>query len=206
MDQEAKEQAFITALVTEHFAQQSAASATITESSSRASLYVLSLSSSLVALGFTAQAKEAFPVFAACVLPGIFVLGFFTFMRLSDTAVENLNALRSIVRIRGYYAGLVPEAPAYFGPVGDTDDTAAALEVMATRHSWIAIFFTTASMIGVINSMVGGVGIALIVLEAFGRTALAGATALGVLVAVGIMTAMILYQRSRFETPGGRSA
>lgn len=59
MDQQAREQAFMSALVTEHFAQQSAASATISESSSRASLYLLSLSSSLVALGFATQSRQA---------------------------------------------------------------------------------------------------------------------------------------------------
>ena len=98
MDLQAREQAFMSALVTEHFVQQSAASATISESSSRASLYLLSLSSSLVALGFATQSRQAFPYFAATILPAIFVLGIFSFVRVTDTAMSNLNSLREIGR------------------------------------------------------------------------------------------------------------
>jgi len=47
-----RQAAFMSALVTEHFVLQTAASATVTEAASRTSLYVFSLSSSLVAMGF----------------------------------------------------------------------------------------------------------------------------------------------------------
>ena len=60
MDEKARESAFMTALVTEHFVLQSAASTTVSEAGVRASLYVFSLSSTLVALGFTAQSKVVF--------------------------------------------------------------------------------------------------------------------------------------------------
>ena len=41
MDQQAREQAFMAALTTEHFALQSTASTTVSESGTRASLYVM---------------------------------------------------------------------------------------------------------------------------------------------------------------------
>jgi hypothetical protein len=50
MGEQARESAFMSALVTEHFVLQSAASTTISEASARASLYVFSLSSALVAI------------------------------------------------------------------------------------------------------------------------------------------------------------
>jgi hypothetical protein len=50
--------ALMTALSTEHFVLQAAASSTISGSAARSSLYVFSLSSSLVAMGFTAQSRE----------------------------------------------------------------------------------------------------------------------------------------------------
>ena len=50
-----RQTAFMSALVTEHFVLQTAASATVTEAASRTSLYVFSLSSSLVAMGFVSQ-------------------------------------------------------------------------------------------------------------------------------------------------------
>ena len=52
MDEQARESASMSALVTEHFVLQSAASTTISEASARASLYVFSLSSALVAIPY----------------------------------------------------------------------------------------------------------------------------------------------------------
>jgi hypothetical protein len=55
MDEQARQQAFVTALVTEHFVQASARAATITESNGRAAIYLSAVSSGLVAFGFLAQ-------------------------------------------------------------------------------------------------------------------------------------------------------
>jgi hypothetical protein len=60
MGEQARESAFMSALVTEHFVLQSAASTTISEASARASLYLFSLSSALVAMGFAAQSPDVF--------------------------------------------------------------------------------------------------------------------------------------------------
>jgi hypothetical protein len=62
----------LSALTTEHFTLQTARSQTMSESSARASVYVLSLSSALVARGFIAQLDDVgrvFYVFALTVLP-----------------------------------------------------------------------------------------------------------------------------------------
>jgi hypothetical protein len=82
---------FVSALVTEHFVLQSAASNTVSEAGARASLYMIALSSSLVALGFASQSPRALVPFAATVLPAVFLLGLFTVVRLVDTGVENLQ-------------------------------------------------------------------------------------------------------------------
>jgi hypothetical protein len=78
VDEQARDQAFFSALTTEHFVLQSVSSTTVSESSSRASLYLMALSSSLVAIGFAAQAPGAFAPFVAAVLPAVFILGLFT--------------------------------------------------------------------------------------------------------------------------------
>ena len=106
--------AFMSALVTEHFVLQTAASATITEAASRTSLYVFSLSSSLVAMGFVSQFPQTLRLFAAAILPTLFVLSVFTTIRLVDTGIENQQVLRQIARIRSYYRTLTPEAAVYF--------------------------------------------------------------------------------------------
>jgi len=56
----APDSALLTALTTEHFVLQSAVNGTIAEASARSTLYVMALSSSLVALGFTAEKEEVF--------------------------------------------------------------------------------------------------------------------------------------------------
>jgi hypothetical protein len=53
----ANEATFMSALVTEHFVLQSAASTTVSEAAGPASLFTFTLSSSLVALGFVAQSE-----------------------------------------------------------------------------------------------------------------------------------------------------
>jgi hypothetical protein len=68
-----RQAAFLSALVTEHCVLQTAASATVSEAASRTSLYVFSLSSSLVAMGFVSQFPATFRLFAAAILPALFV-------------------------------------------------------------------------------------------------------------------------------------
>ena len=104
-----RDPALLTALTTEHFVLQTAAASTITEASSRASLYVLTLSSSLVAMGFAVR-TDAFAQLVATVLPVLVILGIFTMVRLVDTGVQNLQHLIAITRIHGYYRTLTPDA------------------------------------------------------------------------------------------------
>ncbi len=198
MDQQAKEQAFMSALVTEHFVQQSAASATISESSSRASLYLLSLSSSLIALGFATQSKEALPYFAAGILPAIFILGIFSFVRVTDTAMANLNSLRAIVRIRRFYASLLPEASSFFGQQDTEDDTGMALTFLGTTRSWINALFSMASTLAAINSLVAGVGVVILLVAIFGFRSLGLGVAIGSVLVILLMVAAVAYQLSRF--------
>lgn len=51
MDDDARQQALLTALTTEHFVLQTARSTTVSEANGRSSLYLTSVSSALVALG-----------------------------------------------------------------------------------------------------------------------------------------------------------
>ena len=81
MADDADRTALLSALTTEHFVLQTATGTTYTEASARSSLYVMALSSSLVAMGFLASSPEAFIPFAATVLPTLFVLGLFTVIR-----------------------------------------------------------------------------------------------------------------------------
>jgi hypothetical protein len=88
------------------------------------------------------------------------VLGLFTFIRVVENGVEDLMLGRAINRIRNYYLDVAGEHRRYFMLSGHDD----ALGVM--RNMGVALarrqqYFTTGSMIAVINSVVGGAAIAL---------------------------------------------
>lgn len=203
--EEARRSEFMSALATEHFVLQTATSTSVSESASRASLYIMSLSSALVALGFVSQNADAFLPFVATVLPGVFVLGVFTVFRLVDNAIENLQFLAGIARIRGYYRTLTPEAAAYFGAEGGRWPEPTTL---ARRRGPLPLLFTSASMIAFVDSIVAGAGVALLTNELLhgGHTALA--VLAGTPVALGLMAAFYGFQRWRYsifdtaETPG----
>lgn len=110
MDVKEPPPALMSALTTEHFVLQGALSANTSEVGTRASLYLFSLSSSLVALGFASQSPELFGPFLAIVLPAVFVLGLFTAVRLVDSNLEGILFLNGIARIRKYYRTLATEA------------------------------------------------------------------------------------------------
>ena len=109
--------AFEAALNNHYFILQSSRGNAVAESGTRASLYVMSLSSALVAIGFVVQSRSALGPFLSVVLPTLFVLGLFTIVRLVDTGVENRDCLQAMERIRRYYAELAPEAPSSFSTI-----------------------------------------------------------------------------------------
>src|SRR5919199_166412 len=89
---EVSDSELLTALTTEHFTLQGARAQTMSESSARASLYIVAVSSTLVALGFITQLSEIgdiFNVFALTVLPTLYVLGAVTFVRMVECSAED---------------------------------------------------------------------------------------------------------------------
>jgi hypothetical protein len=105
MDQQAREQAFVSALATEHLVLQAARSAIVSEQIGRASIYMGAVSSALIALGFLAQVVSRLDPFVTALLPALFVLGELTFAALVRNTIENLVLLGQMQRIRGYYRG-----------------------------------------------------------------------------------------------------
>ena len=197
MDDKQSHAAFMSALTTEHFVLQTAANATVSEAAARSSLYVFALSSSLVAMGFTSRSREVFVPFITIVLPAIFVLGVFTIMRLVDTTLENMRCLVGIARIRSYYRTLSPDAAVYFAtrhgrwPEGRSDPALRLGPLMA-------FLSTSATMIAFINSVVAGVGAALLAADLLGVDQTALAMSVGVALAVALVVAFVVYERWRF--------
>ena len=188
---EKESQAFMSALATEHFALQTAANATVSDAAARSSLYVFALSSSLVAIGFASRSREVFMPFIAVVLPGVFLLGEFTVVRLVDTALENMRFLAGIAGIRNYYRTLTPEASLYFA----THRTRGPDSLRLGRL--VAFLTTTASTTAFINSIVAGTGVALLAGAHLRQSIFA--LWIGVSAALVHMIAFLSYQRWRFR-------
>jgi len=142
---------FMSALVTQHFVLQGTSSSTISESGSRVSIYLSALSSGLVAIGFASGSHRALESLAFTVLPTVFMLGWFTVVRLIDTSVANAVAQRRMDRIAAYYATLHQSGAPFF----ETDDR-------SVRYGRWAFLFTMASMVIVVNSVVGGATLAMV--------------------------------------------
>jgi hypothetical protein len=152
-------QALLTVLTTEHFTLQGARGSTISESSSRAALYVGALSSALVALGFIGQGGQrstVFDVFALVVLPTVYVLGMFTFNRLVASSIEDLLYARAINRIRQYYLQIAGSESRYI-VLGAHDDPVGALANMGiAKPSRWQLYFTIATVVAFLNAVVAG--------------------------------------------------
>jgi hypothetical protein len=199
MDDQARAEGFISALTTEHFVLQSAANATVSDAAARSSLYVLALSSFLVALGFISQSPDLLAAFVAVVMPGLFLLGVFTVVRLVDTALENNRCMAGIARIRAYYRTLTPDAAEYFSAKTgrwpeSTTEPSLGLGVA------VAFLGTTATMIAFINSVLAGAGVALLVRVVIGNGGVALGLICGAATVVLLMSAFYLFQRWRFAT------
>jgi hypothetical protein len=196
MEQQAREQAFISALTTEHFVLQAARSANIGEMSARATVYMGAVSSALIAFGFLAQVATRLDPFVAAVLPAVFVLGEFTFLALLRNTIENLVFLRRMQRIRGFYRTLASEADQFFGAAEEDERFAAAIATVGLR-SWPAgMLLTGASVIAAINSIVGGIGSALLATRV-GALGASAALSIGIVIAVALFALHVLYQQQR---------
>jgi len=188
-------QALLSALVTEHFVLQSVRGVTVSEASSRASLYMTTLSGALVAYGFLARSSSA-GAFLGVVLPLVFVLGVFTYERLVQTALEDVAALAAVQRIRRWYGSLLPGAAEFF-PVPAGGTAVNELLDIGTRASWRAVAFTISSAVAAVNCAVGGSGVALLV----DRVGVSLAGAVGVGVAAGVVLGVLhgVYQTRVFR-------
>src|SRR6185312_15804649 len=101
--------AFVT---TEHFTLQGARTAAITESTSRATIFIGSVSAGLVALGLIAAATRigtAFYAFGLILLSTLSFLGFVTLDRVLQSGIEELHYVERIARLRAYYFDFAPE-------------------------------------------------------------------------------------------------
>lgn len=176
---------------TELFVLQSVASSTISEAGTRSTIYLSTLSSGLVAIGFAGGSPSLLAALTATVFPTIFLLGWFTVVRLVDTSVENITVRRRMVRIREYFIALHPAGPDL---IALDNPRTGELGVRYARSSFL---FTMASMIGTVNSVLGGALVALLLIFIGVPPLLAQAS--GVVVGLLLLVATLTYERRRIR-------
>lgn len=194
--------ALITLLTTEHFTLQGSRASTISESSSRAALYVGALSSSLIALGFLGQASgfdTAFDIFALVVLPTVYLLGLFTHVRVVQSSIEDIFYGCAINRIRGVYRQLAGSEARYF-LLGGHDDVYGVLANMGMgKPSRWQLYLTLATMVAVVNSVVGGTTVALAV-RALGASLVVSVLTGGVALAASLAFHSLIQRRTHVSS------
>jgi hypothetical protein len=189
-------------LTTEHNTLISLRSASISESSSRVSAYLTTLSASLVTLGFVASSGEGFSDsffrMGAVLLGVLTALGMVTFQRCLQTSVEDIRLARRIELLRATYLDLAPGLQGRLRePEAFDFDSARKAVGMSTRGHW-QLLLTLAGLVSVINAVVLG-AFAAFVAQLLGAGGAVDWT-VGVVVALVHLAAQTTIQSRAFES------
>jgi hypothetical protein len=190
----------LTALTTEHFTLAGQRAATTSESAGRSSLFLGSVTSTLVALGFIASVSGGdsalFRTFALTVLPTLCFLGVVTFVRLVELGTEDFLYGRAINRIRHHYLELAGEEARLF-MMSAHDDAVGVLANMGLRPGRYQLYLTNSFAIAVVTGVLAGATLALAVGVATGAP-LGIAVACGALAAVAALAGLIRFLRRHY--------
>ena len=148
----------VSIITTEHYNLQTGRSMAIAETNGRSSLFVGAVSSGLIALTFVGQISHlgmAFFVFSLVVIPTLVFMGLITFVRVLQSGSADITLARGVNRIRHLYLEHAPQLQPYF-MLSAHDDRGETLSHEEMSTSWVQVFFNTAGMIAVINSVLIG--------------------------------------------------
>src|SRR4030095_4433453 len=128
------------------FNLQSARMGTIAEANGRSTIYLGTLSSAVIAIAFVGQASEMFYLFVLTLLPPVFLLGVFTYLRLVQTSIEDMVYTVGSFRIRQYFRRLAPVAGPFFPPT-DPQGVKKLERMGVVSRSPLQTLLTAASMV-----------------------------------------------------------
>lgn len=194
----------ISIMTTEHYNLQTGRAMTIADANGRASLFLGTVSTSLVALAFVGGISrsggslgQAFYVFALVLFPSLVFLGLVTFERVLQSGTEDIIYARGINRIRHLYQEHAPEMRPYF-VLSAHDDNTGVRGNMAMRPGWLQVFLSTAGMIAVITGVLAGAFVGLLLAALF-NLALGATVSAGV---VACLASVALLQRYQWKSWG----
>jgi hypothetical protein len=155
-------QAAIAFVTTEHFNLASARAATISETNGRASIFLGSVSASLVAFAFAAQtSRTALYTFGLVLFPVLVFLGLTTFERVLQTSIDDTVYLRRMNRLRRFYFDAAPGLARYLSPPAAGDGVADILRLEGFRPGPWQLLLSAPGTVGIINSALVGVTVGL---------------------------------------------
>jgi hypothetical protein len=138
------------------------------------------------------------------VLPTLYLLGVFTFVRLVECGAEDFRYGLAINRIRGYYKQLAGDQANLFLLSGH-DDGRGVFANASVSPDGRTQYFTFGSVVGVIDSVVGGSAVA-IALGAFVDAPLSVAAGAGGVVAVVSVASLLRHAGRLLDAPLGVAA
>ena len=191
----------VSMVTTEHFALQAARSATISESTGRANVFLGAVSGGLVALGLVAGATgvgAAFTAFGLVLLPTLSFLGLVTFERVLQSGIEDHFYGRRIAQLRSYYFARSPGLTRYLFSVPPQGRL--QMQGLPVRRSHD--FLTVAGMVAVITSVLAGSAVALLTV-AVSDDSLLYALVFGVPAGVAILAALMRAQHRTWARARG---
>ena len=146
-------------LSTEHWSLLASRSLAWNEAFSRAGMFLSMLSGAIVALALVAQATdfgEGFGSFALVILPVVLFVGIATYIRLGESNSHDATCVVGMNRIRGAYLELAPELARYFvmSPHDDARGVGVTMVIDPRASLLLHGFVATASVIGVVNSVI----------------------------------------------------
>jgi hypothetical protein len=184
-------------MTTEHSALQNARATAITESISRATIFMGTVSAGVIALGLVASVTRLstpFYTLGAILLSALTIIGFTTFDWVLWSGIEDNQYAERIERLRASYLDVAPELTRNMASVRSSR----RLAVHGSRgRSWRP-FRTSAGMIGLVTSLLAGSTAGLLDALLFGRSLAHGFIAYGV-VGLAVLAALLWFEHRAWQ-------
>jgi hypothetical protein len=197
-------------MATEHWSLLASRNLAWTESFTRASMFLSTLSFSVVAMALVGQASgfgEEFRIFALVVLPVVLFLGIATSLRMDSANHHDVQCIIGMNRIRAGYLELAPDLERFFvmGTSDDFEGIATTMSVLPRRSIVLNLVGASPTLLAVLNSVLVGAIVALAAIQVGADMSLslpAGGAAFVVSVAVwGLMTRHMLTDLMTHHVP-----
>jgi hypothetical protein len=192
----------IAILTAEHSSLTAARSLNQAEMAGRATMFVASLSGSMVAIAFVAQATDfgsETAIFALLLLSIVLFLGVTTFIRAVDLSAEEVRWVAAMNRIRWAYAQAVPGLADYFTTLRHEPRSGVIATLSPVRESLTSVYgiATTPGVIAVIDSVLSATLLSVVLVSQ--GVALAPTLAGAVVAFLIVLAAHVVYGNRVFR-------